>query len=277
MSDTNNVKLGVCKIFYGGVDLGYTKGGVEVTVTTSTKEVKVDQFGETPISEIITGRQVMVKAPLAETTLDNLIATMPGASLVTGGAKATGTVTFLTAPPVNGDKITLAGQDFTFKTAPVANTSDMAIPSTIQQAASRLADEINDYAPDFSAEANGAVVTITALRRGTLYNATLTKTFVTTANCTVSGATLTGGVNPNTERVDVKTGTNMNLLSLAKKLRLRPIGTTGAEDFIVWKAACPGGLNFSYQHDNERVYNAEFKGYPDASDRLFAFGDETAV
>ncbi len=81
-----NVKLGVCKVFYGGVDLGFTKGGVEVTVETETYEVTVDQYGNTPINEYIMGRTIKVTAPLAETTLDNLVAIMPGATLVTDGA-----------------------------------------------------------------------------------------------------------------------------------------------------------------------------------------------
>lgn len=277
MSDTNNVKLGVCKIFYGGVDLGYTKGGVEVTVTTSTHEVKVDQFGETPINELITGRQVGVKAPLAETTLDNLVAIMPGASLISSGVKASGTVTFLTAPPVTTDKVTVNGVDFTFKTVPV-NPTDMAIPATIAAAATALADSISANLQGFSAVAVGAVVTITADKRGTVGNVSLVKTVATPANVTVSGATLTGGVNATAgERVDVKTGINSSLLTLAKTLRLRPIGTTGDEDFVVYRAACPGALTFSYQTDNERVFNAEFKGYPDATDRLFGFGNQTAV
>lgn len=78
-----NVKLGVCKVFYGGVDLGFTKGGVEVTVETETHEVQVDQYGNTPINEYIIGRTVAVSVPLAETTLDNLIAIMPGAKIIT--------------------------------------------------------------------------------------------------------------------------------------------------------------------------------------------------
>lgn len=82
-NDTTNVKLGVCKVFFGGVDLGFTKGGVEVTVETETHEVQVDQYGNTPIDEYITGRTVSVSVPLAETTLDNLVAVMPGAKLVT--------------------------------------------------------------------------------------------------------------------------------------------------------------------------------------------------
>lgn len=81
-SDTKNVKLGVCRITFGGKDLGYTKGGVDVTVTTDTHKVTVDQFGQTTVNEVILGRNCMVKAPLAETTLANLVSIMPGATLV---------------------------------------------------------------------------------------------------------------------------------------------------------------------------------------------------
>jgi len=83
MSDTQNVKLGVCKVTFNGVDLGYTKGGVEVSVSTETHKVEIDQFGKTVINELIMSRNVQVKVPLAETTLENLVATMPGATLVT--------------------------------------------------------------------------------------------------------------------------------------------------------------------------------------------------
>lgn len=88
-SDTQNVKLGVCTVTFDGVDLGYTQGGVEVSVTTDTHEVQVDQFGTTPINELIMGRSVMVKVPMAETTLENLVKIMPGATLVTDGIDPT--------------------------------------------------------------------------------------------------------------------------------------------------------------------------------------------
>jgi hypothetical protein len=39
MSDTKNVKLGVCKVFYDGKDLGYTQAGVSVTEKTETHKV----------------------------------------------------------------------------------------------------------------------------------------------------------------------------------------------------------------------------------------------
>ena len=88
-SDIKNVKLGVCKVTFDGQDLGYTKGGVEVSVKTETHKVMVDQFGKTPINEYIMGREVQVKVPLAETTLENLVKIMPGATLVTDGVDPT--------------------------------------------------------------------------------------------------------------------------------------------------------------------------------------------
>lgn len=85
-SNTENVKLGVCRVTFGGEDLGFTKGGVEVSVETSTHEVTVDQMGETPINEYITSRSCTVTVPLAETTLENLVKIMPGATLVVDSA-----------------------------------------------------------------------------------------------------------------------------------------------------------------------------------------------
>ena len=76
-SSTNNVKLGVCKIYFDGVDLGYTQGGVEFMSATETHRVEIDQFGKTAIKETIIGRSCGVKVPLAETTLTNLAALFP--------------------------------------------------------------------------------------------------------------------------------------------------------------------------------------------------------
>jgi hypothetical protein len=87
-SDTKNVKLGVCKVYFAGIDLGYTQGGVEVSVTTETHKVSVDQFGKTTINESVLGRDVKVKVPMAETTLRNMAKIMPGATLVETGAVA---------------------------------------------------------------------------------------------------------------------------------------------------------------------------------------------
>jgi len=169
-SDIKNVKLGVCTVKFNGVDLGYTKGGVEVTVKTDTHKVNIDQFGKTPINEYIMGRDVQVKVTLAETTLENLVKIMPGATLITDG------------------------------------------------------------------------------------------------------------VDPTKKVVNVNTGVGTNLLDIAQTLVLRPVGKTDAsEDFTVFKAATAGALNFAYKLEDERIFNVEFSGYPDANGKLFAVGDTTAV
>lgn len=49
---------------FGGVDLGYTKGGVQVEVATETLKVTVDQLGQTTISELVQGRNITITAPL---------------------------------------------------------------------------------------------------------------------------------------------------------------------------------------------------------------------
>jgi len=172
-SDTSNVKLGICKILWhvgvadAAVDMGYTKGGVSVNVTTETYESTIDQFGSTPINEQIIGRKVEVTCPLAETTLENFGFILPES------------------------KENVAG-----------------------------------------------------------------------------------------DRIDVKTGVGLNLLTTAAKLIIRPkyMGDATTEDFVVWKAGTAGNLEFAYNLDSERIFNVVFKGYPDTDlgEILFTYGDSTA-
>lgn len=172
--DTTNIRMGTCTVKFGnpGVDLGYTMGGVEVEVTTTTHETKVDQFGDTLVNEFIMGRQILVRCPLAEVSLDNLVAIMPGA----------------------------------------------------------------------------------------------TKTI--------------DGTTPTKIKVDVETGVGTSLLSLANKLVLHPIALAGgdvSEDLTLPKAATAGAMQFAYKYDEERVFNVEFKGYPDIDGILYTYGDTTAT
>lgn len=125
-----------------------------------------------------------------------------------GSASATGTVTFSTAVPADGDKVTIGGQDIVFVDEdPVGMQVEIA--GTIAAQATALANFINDLTSTLgvTATANAAVVTIKANAPGAGGNAvTLTKTAATPANITVSGATLTGGTSTTEEIENVERG-----------------------------------------------------------------------
>ena len=277
-SSTKNVKLGVCQVFFDGVDLGYTQGGVEVTVTTETHKVNVDQFGNTTINEYIMGREVMAKVPMAETTLDNLMVIMPGATLAaTGGAKATGTLTIATNPSAN-DTVIVNGSTFTFK-ATAAGADEVTLGATAAATATNLAAVLNASTDPAVAQAQysaaAAVVTVTANGYGVAGNAFTLASGTAGAKVTVSGATLTGGAEPTAMSVSVPVGVGNNLLDYAKELRIHPVGkplSDKSEDFVIPLAATAGAMSFMYKLDTERVYNAEFTGYPDAAGKLFTVG-----
>lgn len=273
-SSTENVKLGVCNVLFDGVDLGFTKGGVEVEVATSTHEITVDQLGETPIGEIITGRTVQATVPLAETTLDNLVSIMPGSELISDGVQALGTVTFANAAPAEGDTITFAGTTFKFTATPAVPT-DIALPVSPEAAASAFAAAVDAAPIPYVATENGATVAIAARFAGVAYHSAIVVDADVAANITAED--IDGGVDATKAQVKVSTGVNINLLSLAKTLVLRPRGTNGEDDFTIERAMCPGALNFAYQFDNERVFSAVFKGYAGADGSLFAVGDVTAT
>lgn len=173
-NSSDNIKLGVCKIWYKGTDLGYTKGGVEVEVTTATHPVTIDQHGESVIKEYITKREIKVKVPLAETTIDNLVAIMPGA-----------------------EKVTTAGN----------------------------------------------------------------------------------------VHVKVKSGVSLDLRALGGELLLRPKalheasgGIDNSEDLSIPHAGTAGAMKFSYKHDQERIFDCEFMGYPnDSTGVLFTLGDTNST
>lgn len=287
-SDTRNVKLGVCKVYLGGIDLGYTKGGVEVSVTTETHKVQIDQFGITPINENIMGREVRVKCPLAETTLQNMVNIMPGASLVqAGGAAATGTVTLPVSNASDGNTVLINGKTVTFKSSgAVAAALQVNIGADVDATGTALAAMLNASTDPaialatYAYSAGSNLLTVTYKQRGTEGNS-FALAVGTYASVTVSGATLSGGTAPTSLRVDVTSGIGNDLLSIAKELRLHPVAkleTDKSDDFIIPLAATAGALTFAYKFDDERVFNTEFMGYPDpVTSKLFSVGDPTTV
>lgn len=279
-SNTENVKLGPCKITYDGVDLGYTKGGVEVTVETSTYEVTVDQFGEAPIDEYITGRTVTVSAPLAETTKENLERIMPGASLVNDGAVAASGEIAVNTNPTEDETLTINGVTYTFKNS-ASLDNDIAIGLDANATAAAIQVKLSasnepkvavaEYAIDESVESKIVVTYKTTGEAGNKF------TMVTNSIGLTVSPNLAGGAN-GAERVEVTNAVGASLLKSAKQLRLHPIANADddySDDFVIPAAGVAGGMNYSYMMDQERTYPTEFKGYPkkiNGKDVLFYVG-----
>lgn len=278
-SSTKNVKLGVCRAFFGGVDLGLTKGGVEANVTTETYKVEVDQFGKTAIKEPLQGRMVSVSVPMAETTIARMASLMPGTTLVTDGVRASGTLTFATNPTAS-TTASIGGQGFTFTAGTPANAFAVKIAATLQETLDRFISAVNrsNLQPLLggvtAVQTAPTVVTIRAVDPGTGANAV---SLAGTLGAVASAATLTGGVVETTARMDVSTGIGIDLLDIAQELRLHPVAladTDYSEDFVLFKAATPGALMFAYKLDAERIFKAEFSGYPDpVTGKLFSIGN----
>lgn len=133
MADISNVKVGACSVTFNGVDLGHTKGGVEVNYEPTWHEVQVDKYGETVVQKVLMGERLTAKVPLAELTIANLKVAMPegtfaGAgnarlTLGTGsGALATAVAYQLVLHPLNmGSK----ANDIVFHKAFVTSTVDL--------------------------------------------------------------------------------------------------------------------------------------------------------
>lgn len=277
-SSTKNIRLGVCRAYYGGVDLGLTKGGVEVSVKSDTHKTEVDQFGKSVVKEQIIGRNVTAKVPMAETTLQNIANLMPGTALVTDGVKASGTLTF--GSVTASSTATIGGQAFTFyTTGTAANVYAVKVGSTVQETIDNFVAAVNRVGLQkaiggvVAVQTAATVVTIRAVDMGTAANAV---TLAAASGITASGANLAGGTAATYTRLEATNGIGFDMLNSAQELRLHPIAladTDLSEDFIIYKAATMGDLNFAYKLDSERIMNADFNGYPDpVTGKLFAIG-----
>lgn len=133
MADVTNVKVGACSVTYNSVDLGHTKGGVEVSYEPIYHDVTVDKYGETIVEKYLVGEKITVKVPLAEFTIANLKAAMPqgtyagaaNARLTLGksaGGKATTTAAQLVLHPLN---MGTRANDIVIHKAYVASTVDL--------------------------------------------------------------------------------------------------------------------------------------------------------
>lgn len=270
MSNTKNVKLGVCWVSFDGVDLGLTKGGVEVEVATDTHKTMVDQFGQSEVNETILKRTVMAKIPMAETHVENMVNIMPGATLIDNSTKQVDTVTVDTAGNAQAYTITLDGVTYTYTSDADAVIGEIClglVAAVNESGAARSIATTTATAVDVV----GDVVLTARIGGDTVVATSGTDTTLVATTPAVVGA----------KRVEVTNAVGTDLLSIAKRLVIHPKNkpySDRSEDFVIPLAATPGGLNFGYKLEDERVFNIEFVGYPDAATSvLFEFGDPAAA
>lgn len=148
-ADVTNVKVGACSVTFNGVDLGHTKGGVEVSYEPIYHDVSVDKYGETVVEKYLIGEKITAKVPLAELTIANLKVAMPqgtfagaaNARLLLGrsaGTKATTSAAQLVLHPLN---MGTRANDIVLHKAYVSSTVDLKLK----------VDEENVYEVEFEA------------------------------------------------------------------------------------------------------------------------------
>lgn len=244
----SNISLGVCDVVFDGVDLGSTKGGVQVEIKTNTYEVTVDQAGDSPLKDVITGTTVTVTVPLAETNLSRLQSLMPqSVSIPASGSAPTG--------------------------FSVNNTSGYAVGASSAALTAGTGTPTAGMTFKFSGHATVyRVVSYVAAVISFVQNSTGTGGLVAPV---VDEETIT--FTAKTAGVEIRSGVNTDLLEFSAILKLHPTGLSADAtqfDFTVMKAVPVPNFTFKYANGEERIYEVTFKGAPDFdhSGRIAFFG-----
>lgn len=95
--DSNNISIGPCYVYFLQRHVGHTYGGVTMSVTQNTYELKSDQYGDTAVRVLDAGLVLEITVNMTEATFDNL---------KTLFASATDETTFLTFGKPVGEPVT---------------------------------------------------------------------------------------------------------------------------------------------------------------------------
>jgi peptidoglycan/xylan/chitin deacetylase (PgdA/CDA1 family) len=85
-----NVPIGPAVVVFGNnldTTFDITKGGITFSASTSTQDVKVDQYGDSTVKQILKGRAVSVTVPFALHDLERLSKVMPNSTYSKSGTK----------------------------------------------------------------------------------------------------------------------------------------------------------------------------------------------
>ncbi|SDZ05210.1 hypothetical protein [Thermoactinomyces sp. DSM 45892] len=87
---TINVSIGPAIVEFGKANptvFDVTKGGIQFQMSTSIQEIKVDQYGETPVKTIMKGRNATVTVPFVIQDLEKISKVMPNSAFTQSDGK----------------------------------------------------------------------------------------------------------------------------------------------------------------------------------------------
>jgi hypothetical protein len=90
---------------------------------------------------------------------------------------------------------------------------------------------------------------------------------------------VTDAVTPTKKKLEVKSSSGFDLLSIADKIVIKPTDAAStANDWITIPiAGATADPEYTFDSDNERIVNITFIGYPDTNGLLYILGDATAT
>lgn len=278
MPDIRKVDIGPCWARFGTAgseaDLGWTQGGVKVSLATESTEIEADQETD-PIFDNITKRPISVSVPAIEYTLELIAMALPGATHYYNAATLT---TNLTGE--NNDLI------FTAKTGNglIGPGNDVSIeylnPGALTEA---CAVSVEGKAISVILKHDGTDITATASEvKAAIEADDDAKALVTvglagedTGAGTVTAMAetyLTGGK----EKVVLKSAASQDMRDFMGSLILHPTKLEEADKSLdLWfPAAVPiGTFDLDYNKETPKIINVNFKIFPDSSRRSVIFGD----
>jgi hypothetical protein len=87
MAQISKLRVGAGSLVtFGGVDLGHTVDGAEISIEREFTEIKTDLYGNTPVDYVLTGQKATVKLKLAEIHPATLAYVVPEADWDVGSA-----------------------------------------------------------------------------------------------------------------------------------------------------------------------------------------------
>ncbi len=286
MGTVGNISVDPINAIWGGVDLGFIDGDVEVTMEEQSVDITAHQYGTNVLSAIRTGKSMEVSLTLKETSVAQLT------TLINQGGAA-GTATAEVSTVVIGSVTSINSKYFDIWSAndaiayrvwfDVNNTGvapsstgktlvevDLDATPTVAEAVTALTAALDGLAAFTAVESGGTTVTITNASTGGSSDIVDGNTGFTFSVTTQGSGTAPGW------------GTSKDFTSVltqAAKLVLHPVvlgSSVQTRDLCFWKAY-PMLDSISHSGENPKLVSVTFKVYPDlnrnAQSQYFVFGE----